>query len=100
VALRELRRVLRPGGRLVVLEFAMPRGVVGAAYRLYFRRVLPFVGGLVSGDPGAYAYLPASVARFPTPESFAELMRQAGFSAVVFVPLTAGIAYVYRGEAA
>src|SRR5262249_14937451 len=64
-ALGELPRVLRRGGRLVVLEFSMPSGLLGAGYRLYFERVLPWIGGLVSGDRGAYAYLPASVGRFP-----------------------------------
>ena len=63
-ALREVHRALRPGGRFVVLEFSMPRGPLGAAYRLYFRQVLPRLGGLIS-DGSAYSYLPASVARFP-----------------------------------
>lgn len=99
-ALRELRRVLRPGGRLVVLEFSMPRGALGALYRVYFGRVLPFVGGIVSGDRGAYAYLPASVERFATPGDFARLLEQAGFSAIVQRPLSAGIAYLHRGERA
>lgn len=98
-ALRELGRVLRPGAPLVVLEFALPRGPLGALYRFYFGRLLPRIGGLVSGDRGAYAYLPASVARFPAPEAFGALMEQAGFGRVTRVRLTAGIAYIYRGEA-
>ncbi|MFN8096142.1 MAG: class I SAM-dependent methyltransferase [Vicinamibacteria bacterium] len=97
-ALREVHRALRPGGRFVVLEFQSPRGLVGSAYQLYFRHVLPRIGGLVSGDGSAYAYLPASVARFPDPESFAALMREAGFVDVRHERLTLGIAWLHRGE--
>ncbi|HSD25683.1 MAG TPA: ubiquinone/menaquinone biosynthesis methyltransferase [Vicinamibacteria bacterium] len=97
-AMREVRRALRPGGRFVVLEFSMPGGVFGMAYRFYFRRLLPLLGGLVSGDGSAYAYLPASVARFPTPEAFSALMAQAGFDSVRWRMLTGGIACLHRGE--
>jgi demethylmenaquinone methyltransferase/2-methoxy-6-polyprenyl-1,4-benzoquinol methylase len=94
-----MRRVLRPGGRAVVLEFSMPRGPLGTAYRLYFGRVLPHIGGWISGDHGAYSYLPASVERFRSPEEFAALMTEAGFRGVTSRPLTAGIAHLYLGEA-
>jgi demethylmenaquinone methyltransferase/2-methoxy-6-polyprenyl-1,4-benzoquinol methylase len=97
-AMREVRRALRPGGRLVVLEFSMPGGVFGMAYRFYFRRILPLLGGLVSGDGAAYAYLPASVARFPRPDAFARLMEGAGLVDVRWRPLTGGIACLHRGE--
>jgi demethylmenaquinone methyltransferase/2-methoxy-6-polyprenyl-1,4-benzoquinol methylase len=97
-ALREVRRALRPGGRLVVLEFSLPRGALGAAYRFYFTRVLPRLGSLVSGHSGAYAYLPASVERFPTPPEFGALLGSAGFAAVEWRPLSGGIAHLYRGE--
>jgi demethylmenaquinone methyltransferase/2-methoxy-6-polyprenyl-1,4-benzoquinol methylase len=97
-ALREIRRVLVPGGRVVVLEFSTPRGVVGALYRLYSRHVLPRVGGLISGDPGAYAYLPASIERFPSPADFAAVLERAGFARVRHRPLTFGIAQLHRGE--
>jgi demethylmenaquinone methyltransferase / 2-methoxy-6-polyprenyl-1,4-benzoquinol methylase len=99
-ALREIHRVLRPGGRLVVLEFSMPGGALGAAYRLYFQRILPRVAVLIGGDRGAYAYLPASVARFPDPAGFGRMMENAGFTGVSWTRLTAGIAHLHRGEKA
>lgn len=99
-ALKEVHRALRPGGRLAVLEFQIPRGLLGSLYRFYFTRVLPRIGGLVSGDRGAYAYLPASVATFPAPESFGALMEQAGFLSVRWRTLTAGIATLHLGDKA
>lgn len=98
LALAELHRALRPGGRLVILEFSMPRGVLGSLYRLYFGRVLPRIGGFVSGDPSAYAYLPASVERFLAPLELGDLMRTAGFGTVSWRPLTGGIAYLHVGD--
>jgi demethylmenaquinone methyltransferase/2-methoxy-6-polyprenyl-1,4-benzoquinol methylase len=97
-AMREVLRALRPGGRFVVLEFSMPRGPLGVAYRFYFRRLLPRLGALVSGDGSAYAYLPASVSRFPAPADFASLMEEAGFVDVRWRLLTGGIACLHRGE--
>jgi demethylmenaquinone methyltransferase/2-methoxy-6-polyprenyl-1,4-benzoquinol methylase len=76
----------------------MPPGTLGAAYRLYFTHVLPRIGGWVSGDAGAYAYLPASVARFARPAEFGALMGEAGFDRVSWSPLTGGIAHLYIGE--
>ncbi len=99
-AVREVLRVLKPGGRFVVLEFSMPAGLLGRAYRFYFGRLLPWIGGLVSGDRGAYAYLPASVERFPSPAAFAAMLEGAGFVSLRRRALTGGIAYLYRGDKA
>ena len=95
-ACREFHRVLRPGGRLAVLEFGFPKVPgVGAAYRAYFKHVLPRVGRAVSKHGDAYSYLPASVEAFHTPESFADVVRRAGFRHVEYQSLTFGIVYLY-----
>ncbi len=99
VGLREMWRVLRPGGKCWVLEFSEPRGTIfGPVYRFYFHRVLPWLGRIVSRDGGAYSYLPRSVGEFPAPERFAEMLREAGFAAVRIRRLSLGIAYVYEAE--
>ena len=96
---RELRRVVRPGGRVAILEFGMPRVPgLGALYRSYFRHVLPRVGRLVSKHSDAYEYLPASVAEFPSGEAFADLLRGSGFSRVRVVPMAIGAVYLYVAE--
>lgn len=88
----ELRRVMRPGGWLAILEFSEPTGAVfGQFYRFYFRRILPAIGGLFSGNRGAYGYLPASVSRFPTPAELAQLMRETGFEDVTYERWMGGI---------
>ena len=97
---RELRRVLKPGARLVILEFATPRvWPVRPLYLLYFRHVLPRVGRLVSKHTDAYTYLPASVLQFPEPDALAERMRKAGFADVGYERLTMGIVAIHWGTA-
>ena len=97
--LRELRRVTRQGGRVVVLEFCTPRSLLRAPYLFYFRRVLPRLGRWISGDRGgAYDYLPASVLAFPERDAFLDLMRQAGLREPRARILSGGIAALYRGE--
>ena len=95
--LAEIYRVLTNGGEIGILDFGEPKGIVGSVYRLYFRRVLPAIGTMISGVSGPYAYLPRSVQRFPAPEEMLERMRVAGFRDVSWNPYTFGIAGLYRG---
>jgi demethylmenaquinone methyltransferase/2-methoxy-6-polyprenyl-1,4-benzoquinol methylase len=96
--LEEISRVLRPGGECGILDFGEPRGLMGQLYRIYFKRVLPAVGTLLSGVSGPYRYLPASVERFPQPEEMLARMHQAGFEEASWKPYTFGIAGLYRGK--
>ena len=96
--LREIVRVLRPGGECGILDFGEPEGAMGALYRIYFKQVLPRVGTLISGVRGPYAYLPASVERFPPPQEMMARMKRAGFAEATWTPYTFGIAGLYRGK--
>ena len=96
--LRELRRVLRPGGRIGILEITRPRGALAPFYRLWFDRVVPAIGRAVPGG-SAYTYLPASVRRFPGPEELAALLEAAGFAAVRFRVFAGGIVALHVAEA-
>jgi demethylmenaquinone methyltransferase/2-methoxy-6-polyprenyl-1,4-benzoquinol methylase len=96
--LREIARILKPGGECGILDFGEPKGMMGHLYRIYFKHVLPRVGTMISGVRGPYAYLPASVERFPEPEQMLERMRRAGFAEATWTPYTFGIAGLYRGR--
>ncbi|NUQ20318.1 MAG: ubiquinone/menaquinone biosynthesis methyltransferase [Gemmatimonadaceae bacterium] len=98
-AFREVHRVLKPGARFVLLEFTTPRSaIVRTLYHAYFRRVLPAIGGAISGHRTAYRYLPESVARFPAAEELAARMRAVGFASVSWSSLTFGIAAIHAGQ--
>ena len=95
--LTEFHRVLRVGGRCVILEFPPPpENLLGQAYTLYFKHILPFIGGVISGKPEAYKYLPESVIAFPKPEILANLMQEVGFE-TRYTVLTAGLAAIHVG---
>lgn len=99
VGLAEMHRVLRPGGRLAILEFSIPGSrIVRAAYLPYFRYVLPRIGGLVSGHGSAYTYLPASVGSFIAPEVMLDHLRGCGFRRASARPLSWGIVMLYTAE--
>jgi len=96
--LREIVRLLKPGGECGILDFGEPEGLVGRVYRVYFRHVLPVIGTMVSGVRGPYEYLPASVERFPPPPTMLDRMHHAGFREASWKPYTFGIAGLYRGH--
>jgi demethylmenaquinone methyltransferase/2-methoxy-6-polyprenyl-1,4-benzoquinol methylase len=94
--LAEIHRILRPGGQLGILEANQPEGLTGAIYNLYFKTILPKLGGLISGKPAAYSYLPASVERFPRPPRMLQLIKSAGFTNATWTSYTFGTAGLYH----
>lgn len=99
--LREMRRVVRPGGAVAILEFTQPPNKAFASvYNWYSRRVLPVLGGAISGAPEAYSYLPESVRKFPEAEELAAMMRDAGYASVEWEYLTFGIVALHVGRVA
>ena len=94
----EAYRVLKPGGEILVLDFCQPTApLFRQLYRFYFHRVLPLVGGLISGERQAYAYLPRSVGDFPQGQAFVDLLDAVGFTDTDYTPMTLGISAVYQG---
>jgi demethylmenaquinone methyltransferase / 2-methoxy-6-polyprenyl-1,4-benzoquinol methylase len=96
--LREVHRILKPGGQVLILEFSMPASpIMRRMHVLYLRLVVPLLGALLSGEPQAYRYLDKSIEAFHGPDAFCRLMKQAGFSQPTATPLTSGIASIYEG---
>jgi len=98
--LREFHRVLKPGGQLGILDFSEPGGLIGKAYAVYFRRVLPAIGRLICGKEGPYNYLPASVGSFPPPGAMVRMMQSVGYTDCAWQPYTFGIAGLYTAARA
>ena len=96
--LREFNRVLKPGGQLGILDFSEPGGLIGKAYAVYFRRVLPAIGRLICGKNGPYNYLPTSVGNFPPPAQMLALMQSTGYQDCAWQPYTFGIAGLYTAK--
>lgn len=97
--LREIARVLKPGGEAGILEFSEPEsGAMATMFRLYFQHILPRIGGAISGSGDAYSYLPASVAKFPSPTELAAVMEQCGFAETTFTAWNFGSVVLHRGK--
>jgi demethylmenaquinone methyltransferase/2-methoxy-6-polyprenyl-1,4-benzoquinol methylase len=98
IALSEMARVVKPGGRVMILEFGQPKGLIGMIYNLYSKYIIPFLGGLLTGNKEAYSYLPRTAAVFPCRKDFLSLMSKTGrYSEVSYKELTFGISFLYTG---
>lgn len=98
ISLKEMHRVLKPEGKTVILELSLPSNrFIRWCYKLYFLKILPAIGGRISGNRGAYEYLPASVLKFPAPEKFMDMMKAAGFEQIEHTSMTFGICRMYIG---
>lgn len=98
-ALREMRRVLRPGGHLLVLDFSLPRGVLRGPYRWYLHKALPLMAGWLTGQAEAYRYLGGTIEGFPSGADMCRLIEANGFQGAAVCPLTCGVASIYTAEA-
>jgi len=96
-ALREMRRVLKPGGRLVILDFSLPTGILRGPYRWYLHNVLPHMAGMLTGQKDAYEYLGGSIEAFPSGQGMRDLLESCGFGKTDATPLTFGVVTVYEG---
>ncbi len=97
-ALREMRRVLKSSGRLVILDFSLPTGILRTPYRLYLHHVLPRLAGWLTGQKDAYEYLGGSIEQFPSGNAMTELLENSGFAETSATPLTGGVVTIYEGS--
>jgi len=93
--LREMQRVIKPGGHLLVLDFSLPTGILRGPYRFYLNKVLPKIAGLITGEGDAYEYLAGSIEQFPSGKEMCSLIEENGFKEAQCIPLTFGVASIY-----
>ncbi|MEO5716806.1 MAG: ubiquinone/menaquinone biosynthesis methyltransferase [Luteolibacter sp.] len=98
-ALREMRRVIKPGGKLLILDFSLPENIMRLPYRMYLHYVLPHLAGLLTGQKDAYEYLGGSIEQFPSGKAMTDLLESCGFSDTAATPITLGVVSIYEGTA-